>query len=320
MNASGQTVAVVQAGTVLGDTPETIEKLERLCCECAHRGAQMAVFPEAFIGGYPKGMSFGAVLGVRTDEGRKLFGEYAECAIEVPGPVTEQLGRIAKAHALYLVIGVVERDGGTLYCTALYFSADGRLLGKHRKLMPTALERVVWGCGDGSTIGVYESPLGRFGAVICWENYMPQLRVAMYAQRIELYCAPTVDDREVWHSAMRHIAREGRCFVLCSSQYLPREAYPSNWLSSTRDLAEVPLRGGSCIVGPLGDVLAGPLYDAEGILIAEIDRARLMQGKYDLDVVGHYARPDVFQLAVNTKPSDACRFTEVDRDDDAKVM
>ena len=183
----------------------------------------------------------------------------------------------------------------------LFFSPAGELLGKHRKLMPTALERVVWGSGDGSTLTVLDTPIGKIGAVICWENYMPLLRTAMYAKGIELYCAPTVDDRDVWTASMRHIACEGRCFVLSACQYLPG----SDSLDA-RAAGQNPLiRGGSCIAAPLGRWLAGPAYGSEQILTAEIDLAEIAEGKFDLDVVGHYARADVFQLQVNESPQTA---------------
>ena len=219
-------------------------------CDCADQGAKLAVAPEALIGGYPKGLVFGASLGIRTEAGRKIFAAYANCAIEVPGPVTAAIGEIAKAHSLYLIIGVIERDGGTLYCTALYVAPDGSLLGKHRKLMPTAIERLIWGFGDGSTLGVIESAVGRFAALICWENYMPLARMAMYQQNIQLYCAPTVDDREAWIPTVKHIAREGRCFVLSSCQYLTRDGYPRGMAGGSQELPATPIRGGSCIVGP----------------------------------------------------------------------
>jgi nitrilase len=292
------TVAVVQAGTALGDPTQTLAKLKRLCVECARQGAKLAVFPEAFVGGYPKGLGFGASLGIRTDAGRKLFRAYADGAISVPGPVTEAIGVTAKDCSLTLVIGVIERDGGTLYCTALYFGPDGRLLGKHRKLVPTAAERLIWGCGDGSTLGVFSSELGKIGGLICWENYMPLARMAMYAQGVEIYCAPTVDDREIWIPTMKHVAREGRCFVLSACQFLTRNCYPAEWLEAAQNLPDVPIRGGSCIIGPMGDVLAGPVYGEEGVVVADIDVAQLIEAKFDFDVVGHYARPDVFGFAV----------------------
>jgi nitrilase len=291
-------VGVIQAGTVLGDTPRTLAKLERLCAACANQGLSMAVFPEAFIGGYPKGLVFGASVGVRTEAGRDLFREYAECAIEVPGPATATIGRVARDTKLYLVIGVIERNGGTLYCTALYFAPTGELLGKHRKLVPTASERLIWGSGDGGTLGTFDTPFGRIGGLICWENYMPLARMAMYSQGVQIYCAPTVDDREAWIPTMRHIAREGRCFVLSSCQFLERSEYPHHWLEAAQNLPEPPIRGGSCIIGPMGEFLAQPVYGAECVVSADIHAADLARAKFDFDVVGHYARPDVFEFSV----------------------
>jgi predicted amidohydrolase len=200
-----------------------------LAAEAAAEGARLAVFPEAFVGGYPKGIDFGARVGSRSAEGREWFRRYYESAISVPGPETEAIGEAAAAHRMYMVVGVIERCGGTLYCTALFFGPDGALLDKHRKLMPTAMERLIWGMGDGSTIPVLDTEIGRIGAVICWENYMPLLRTAMYAGGIEIYCAPTVDDRDVWAASMRHIAVEGRCFVLSSAQYLTRADCPDDY-------------------------------------------------------------------------------------------
>jgi nitrilase len=291
-------VAVVQAGTVLGDTAETVRKLQHLCMQCAERGVRLAVLPEAFIGGYPKGLLFGASLGIRTEPGRELFQAYADGAIEVPGPVVTQIGEIVRRASLVLVVGVIERAGGTLYCSALYFGPDGSLLGKHRKLVPTAVERVIWGRGDGSTLQCVSTEVGKVGALVCWENYMPLARMAMYAQGVQLYCAPTVEDRDAWIPTVRHIAREGRCFVLSSCQYLTREAYPQHWLESAVNLPDPPIRGGSCIAGPMGDLLAEPLYGQEAIVTADVDVSSLIKAKFDFDVVGHYARPDVFQFSI----------------------
>jgi nitrilase len=293
-------VGVVQAGSVLGDTPRTLDKLAQLCETCARRQLKVAVFPEAFVGGYPKGLTFGASLGIRTEAGRDLFRAYADCAIDVPGPATAAIGKAAKDTALYLVVGVIERDGGTLYCSALYFAPDGSLLGKHRKLTPTAVERVIWGCGDGSTLSAFETPIGKIGGLICWENYMPLARMSMYAQGVEIYCAPTVDDREAWIPTVRHIAREGRCFVLSSCQFLPRSAYPSDWLNNAENLPDLPIRGGSCIIGPMGEFLADPVYGEETILSADIELSDLTRAKFDFDVIGHYARPDVFEFSVRS--------------------
>lgn len=187
-------VAMIQAGAVPFDSQRSVEKACRLATEASQKGARLVVFPEAFISGYPKGLDFGARVGMRSPEGRSEFRRYWESAIEVPGEATEILAGSARDNRVYLVIGTIEREGGTLYCTVLFFAPDGSLMGKHRKIMPTAIERLIWGFGDGSTLPVFETPLGKLGAVICWENYMPLLRMAMYAKGIQLYCACTVDD------------------------------------------------------------------------------------------------------------------------------
>lgn len=302
-------VAVVQASPALFNAPRSIQKLADLTADAARRGAKLVVFPEAFVGGYPKGHDFGVVVGIRSPAGRDEFRRYFEGAIEVPGPATAAIGRTAQAHAVHLVVGVVERDGGTLYCTALMFGPDGTLLGKHRKLMPTAMERVIWGSGDGSTLPVIATDLGRIGSVICWENYMPLLRTAMYARGVELYCAITVDDRETWLSTVRHVALEGRCFVLSACQFLQRSDLPPEYPTQRlTDPPDVLIRGGSCIVGPLGQVLAGPQYGEECILTADLDRGDLARARFDFDVVGHYARPDVFRLEVNDQPLKSVHF------------
>jgi nitrilase len=286
-----------------------VSKLANLAREAAGMGADLVVFPEAFVGGYPKGIDFGTRLGMRSLEGREDFRRDYESAIELPGSEATRLGEIARDNGVHLVVGVIERDGGTLYCTALTYSSTGQLLAKHRKLMPTAMERLVWRFGDGSTIGVAETPIGRIGSVICWENYMPLLRVAMYAQGIELYCAPTVDDRDTWAPTMRMIALEGRCFVISACQYFTRADGPQDYMPIQGDDPQtVLIRGGSCIVDPLGNVLVEPDFTGEAIKIAEIDRRVIARGKYDLDVVGHYARPDVFKLSVDTRPKSAVEF------------
>jgi nitrilase len=293
-------VAVVQAAPIAFDRESTIEKTRTLVAEAAGSGAQLILFPEAFVSGYPRGLDFGARIGSRTAEGRELYRLYWESSVDVPGPCTSVLGSAARQAGAYLVIGVIERDGGTLYCTILFFGPDGTLLGKHRKLMPTAAERLVWGFGDGSTMPVFDTPIGRLGAVICWENYMPLLRMHMYSQGIQLYCAPTADDRETWLATMRHIALEGRCFVLGCNQFARRGDYPADYPAiQGNDAGTVMSRGGSCIIDPLGRVLAGPAFDSATILVADLDLDEIARGKFDFDVVGHYARPDVFQLVVN---------------------
>ena len=194
--------------------------------------------------------------------------------------------------------------GGTLYCSVLYFGPDGRLLGKHRKLKPTATERVIWGEGDGSTLPVLSTEVGRIGGLICWENYMPLARMAMYRQGVELYLAPTADARDVWQATLQHIALEGRCFVLSCNQYMTKTMYPTD-LEGIEDLDGAPeelCRGGSAVLSPMGEYLAGPLYGSEGILFADLEATALIEAKFDFDVVGHYARDDVFSFRVNDAP------------------
>ena len=303
-------VAVVQAAPVGFDREFTLAKVRVLTNEAAGRGAKLVLFPEAFVSAYPRGMTFGAVIGDRTPEGREWYRRYWESSVDVPGPAVDTLGDVARESGTYLVIGVIERDGGTLYCTALFFAPNGDLLGKHRKLMPTAIERLVWGQGDGSTMPVYDTEIGKLGAAICWENYMPLYRTALYAKGVQLYLAPTADSRETWVASMRHIALEGRCFVLACNQFARRSDYPKDYPSDfAADPSTIISRGGSCIVSPLGELIAGPVYDEEAILTADIDLNDIVRGKFDFDVVGHYARPDVFQLTVNEQPTIAVRTT-----------
>ncbi|MCH7881179.1 MAG: nitrilase [Proteobacteria bacterium] len=296
-------VAVVQAAAVPFDTEACVDKAVRLIEEAAATGAKVIVFPEAFIVGYPKGLGYGLVVGARDAAGREEFRIYLNAAIEVPGLETQRLCEAAETHGSYVVMGVIEREMGTCYCTVLFFGPDGRLLGKHRKLMPTALERMIWGFGDGSTLTVVDSPYGRIGSVICWENYMPMLRMAMYSKNVALYCAPTADDKDTWISSMRHVALEGRCFVLTACQFIRKKDFPDTVRVSLGDSPDsVLMRGGSAIVSPLGKVLAGPHFEGETILTATLDLGEIDRGKFDFDVVGHYSRPDVFQLNVNEAP------------------
>jgi nitrilase len=303
-------IAVVQAGSVLFDTSATVKKLERLARDAAADAAKLILFPEAFVGGYPKGVGFGAVVGSRSAEGRDLFRRYFDCAIAVPGAETIAIGETAAALGVHIVTGVIERDGGTLYCAVLHFDDTGALIGRRRKLMPTASERLIWGMGDGSTLDVVPTPYGRVASVICWENYMPMLRTAMYAGSVELYCAPTVDDRDNWQATMRHIALEGRCFVLSAVQYLTRADCPSDYHPVQGDAPEtVLIRGGSAIYGPLGEEIVAPVYGCEAVLTAEIDLGAIARAKYDFDAVGHYARPDIFTLHVDRRAKTAVRST-----------
>ncbi|KAH9659628.1 Bifunctional nitrilase/nitrile hydratase NIT4 [Citrus sinensis] len=338
---------VVQASTIFYDTPTTLGKAERLLAEAAGYGSQLVVFPEAFIGGYPRGANFGVTIGNRTAKGKEEFRKYHASAIDVPGPEVERLAAMAGKYKVYL----------------------GHFLGKHRKIMPTALERIIWGFGDGSTIPVFETPIGKIGAAICWENRMPLLRTAMYAKGIEIYCAPTADSREVWQASMTHIALEGGCFVLSANQFCRRKDYPPppeyEFSGTEQDLTpdSIVCAGGSVIISPSGSVLAGPNYDGEALISADLDILQVFQqivwlpvtnrktdttmnvqleiipsvshasvlfleqnsvsdhyqcwpdlgeiarAKFDFDVVGHYSRPEVLSLVVRDHPATPVTFT-----------
>jgi nitrilase len=302
-------VAVVQSAPVLFDKEATVQKALGLVKDVAAQGAKIVLFPEAYVPAYPRGLTFGMRVGSRTVEGRRTWERYWANSVNVPGPDTEALGAAAREAGVYLAVGVVERDrdfgGGTLYCSLLYFGPDGQLLGKHRKLKPTASERLIWGEGDGSTLTVVLTEYGRMGGLICWENYMPLARAAMYGKGVEIYMAPTADARETWQSTLRHIALEGRCFVLGCNQYVTKSMYPRDLDGVVEELEgqpEVMCRGGSVVISPLGEVLGGPLWDREGVIYVDLDMSEIARAKLDFDAVGHYSRPDVFQLRVNDKP------------------
>lgn len=285
-------VSVAQLGSVLFDTPATLDRMEAVCRQAAAAGAQLIVLPEALVGGYPKGLTFGAIVGSRTEEGRDQFLRYSNAAIRIPGPETERVASWAKELNLHIVTGVIERDLGTLYCTSLIFSPDAGLISRHRKLMPTGSERLIWGQGDASTMQVADTAVGRIGVAICWENYMPLYRQHLYNQGVQIWCAPTVDSREIWQSSMRHIAYEARCFVLSPCQYLTKQDWPEDLRAQAGEID-----GRSLIVSPFGEVLAGPLSGA-GLLTADINLDDIQRGKYDLDVAGHYNRSDIFSLSI----------------------
>lgn len=305
-------VAVVQAAAVAFDRDACVSKAAGLMRDAAAQGARLVVFPEAFIPGYPRGLSFGATVGSRTSEGRELWERYRAASVAIPGPAVDALGAAARDAGVHVVIGVVEREtlgtGATLYCTILYLGTDGQVLGRHRKLKPTGTERLIWGEGDGSTLTVVETPFGRVGGLVCWENYMPLARAALYAKGVDIWVAPTADCRDTWQATLRHIACEGRCFVLGCNQFVTRAAVPDEALGAEalREMSDDPggvlCSGGSAIYGPLGEPIVGPLYGKEGILFAELDLGEIARARFDFDVTGHYARPDVFRLLVDETP------------------
>ncbi|MCX8958786.1 carbon-nitrogen hydrolase family protein [Erwinia psidii] len=293
-------VAALQMGSHPEGKTATLAQIISYEEEIRRQGISLVVMPEALLGGYPKGSNFGTWLGFRLPEGREAFAAYYANAIDVPGEECDALAAFSARCGADVVIGVIERDGSTLYCSSLFFSPKDGLVAKHRKLMPTGTERLIWGQGDGSTLPVVEMAAGKVGCAICWENHMPLLRAAMYAKGVQIWCAPTVDERDVWRASMRHIAHEGRCFVItaCQMQPTPNELGTEvpGW-----DPDRVLINGNSMIVGPLGEVLAGPMTGVSGLLTAKIDTAELVRARYDFDVSGHYSRPDVFSLTVDER-------------------
>ena len=300
-------VAVVQAAPVVFDLEKTLEKAIGLIREAAEKGANIVVFPETFIPGYPRGLTFGFNIGARTMEGRKDFQRFHDNCVAVPGPEVDILGKAAAENNVYLAMGITEKDGnnidGTLHCCMLFFGPDGTFLGRHRKLKPTGSERYIWGQDDGSTLTVVDTPYGQMGALICWENYMPLARAAMYQKGIKLYLAPTADQRDTFQCTLRHIAIEGRCFAICCNQYMEKSMYPTDLYGYAEIEAQpdVMCRGGSCIINPFGEYVAGPAFGGEEILVADLDLDQITQGKADFDCIGHYARPDIFELIVHEK-------------------
>ncbi|PTB97580.1 nitrilase [Marivirga lumbricoides] len=298
-------VGCIQATPALFNKDKTMLIVEKWVKKAAQQEVKLLVFPESFIPAYPAGLGFGTVVGSRTEAGRDQFQRYWKNSIEVPGPETHQIAEWAKAYNMFITIGVTEKDAvsGTLYCSLLYFSPESGLMGKHRKLKPTAAERLIWGEGDGTTIATFDTEIGRLGGLICWENYMPLARMAIYQKGIQLYVAPSADARDSWNATMIHIACEGRCYVIGCNQYFTKSDYPEDLAPHlATDRPEILSRGGSVIVSPLGKILAGPLFNEEGLLTANIDLDEVVRSKMDFDAIGHYARNDVFKLSIEGQP------------------
>jgi nitrilase len=296
-------VACVQVEPVIFDREATLDRLDELAGQVAAEGAKLAVFPEAFIPAYPSSAWAKALAGWSDPRAKAAFALLARESVAVPGPAADRLGEIAARHGLWLVTGVTEIDPerpSTLYNTLLYHAPDGSLALRHRKLVPTNHERLVWGQGDGGGLRAIPTELGRLGGLICWENYMPLARFALYESGIEIYVASTADDGDLWQATIVHIARESRCFVIAPSHYQRASSYPDDF--PLRELLaehDIIGRGGSAILGPDGSYLAGPLYDEEGILYAELEPERLFEERQRFDPSGHYHRPDVLALTVN---------------------
>jgi len=288
-------VACAQVEPVIFDRDATLDKLASVAAEAASNGSQLVLFPETFVPAYPSSR-WARALAVWGEGGKELWARLARASITVPSAETERIGAVAREHELIVAVGVNELDGGTLYNTLLVFTPDGDLALRHRKLMPTNHERMVWGLGDGSGLETIETGLGRVGGLICWENFMPLARAALYAAGVELYLAPTADDSESWLESARHIAREARAFVLSCCVFQRCSSYPED--VPIAEGGELLGRGGSAIIGPDGSYLAGPLWDEEGILVADLEPELMFAERQRFDAAGHYSRPDVLHLRV----------------------
>ena len=296
-------VTLIQDSPVFFDKEQTLQKVEELTTKYAQEGSQLIVFPESFVPGYPRGFIFGTKVGSRTEAGRDLYATYYENSFNLETDLA-RIEKLAKEQGVYLVLGVTEQQSqhGSLYCSMLYISPAKGLLGVHRKIKPTGFERIIWGEAGGEDLVTFDTAIGKLGGLICWENYMPLARMAMYEQGVQLYIAPTADARDSWTATMQHIALEGRCYVLGCNQFFTKSMYTPAYQELAKDEPELMCRGGSVIVAPNGQLIAGPLYDKAGALTVELDLNEITRAKLDFDPIGHYARPDIFRFEVNGQP------------------
>ena len=297
-------VAVVQDSPEFFNKEATLQKVELITKQQAKEGCDLVVFPESFIPGYPRGFSFGATIGSRTDKGRQHYTDYYNNSFDLESEDLKRLETLSKEQNSYIVIGVTEKQqtNGSLYCSMLYISPTQGLLGVHRKIKPTGTERLVWTEAGAESLVTFDTKIGKLGGLICWENYMPLARMSMYLKGVEIYIAPTADSREQWTATMQQIALEGRCFVLGCNQYMITSMYPDKYKGEVKDQPENFCPGGSVIVSPLGKIIEGPLFNKAGILVAELDLEDIKRSKLDFDVIGHYARNDIFEFKVNGQP------------------
>lgn len=298
-------VAVVQASPVLFDKDATIDKAVKLIEEAGERNADLIVFPESFIPAYPRGFSYGFIVGSRTMEGREDWKIYYDNSVIVPSADTDRIAEAARNAGAYVCMGITERTehNCTLYCTTVYFGPDGKILGKHRKMKPTGTERLIWGDGNEGMLTTIDTEFGTVGGLICWENYIPLMRVALYEKGVSLYVAPTADNREEWQCTMRHIALEGRCYVISCNQYVTKSMYPDvfHYQNELEQLSEELCPGGSCIVDPFGKYVVEPVWGKEEILYADLDMSKVPLSRMDFDPTGHYSRPDTFELVIHNE-------------------
>lgn len=298
-------VCVVQDHPIFLNKEETLGKVETIATAQAKEGCQLILFPESFVPGYPRGFFFGTKVGDRSEAGRDLYLDYHKHSLDIESPDLTRLEKLAHKTGVYLILGVTEKNQktGSLFCSMLYISPHSGLLGVHRKIKPTGQERVIWAEAGGESLVTFDTPIAKLGGLICWENYMPTARMAMYQKGVELYLAPTADSRPAWTSTMKHIALEGRCFVLGCNQYFEQSMYPEKYQKLLEGQTAITCPGGSIIVSPMGKVLAGPLFGEAGILTAELDMEDIVRSKLDFDVAGHYSREDIFRYeAINQPP------------------
>jgi nitrilase len=297
-------VAVVQDAPIFFDKEATLQKVETIAKQYAKEGCNLIVFPESFVPGYPRGFSFGATIGNRTDEGRQHYADYYNNSFDLETDDLTRLETLSKEQNSYIVIGVTEKQqtNGSLYCSMLYISPTKGLLGVHRKIKPTGTERLIWAEAGAESLVTFDTKIGKLGGLICWENYMPLARMSMYLKGVEIYIAPTADSREQWTATMQQIALEGRCFVLGCNQYMTTSMYPEKYKNEVANQPENFCPGGSVIVSPLGKIIEGPLFDKAGVLVTELDLEDIKRSKLDFDVIGHYARNDIFEFKANGQP------------------
>ena len=292
-------VSLIQDSPIFFDKDATITKMDRLIQE--NKDSDLIVFPESFVPGYPRGFSFGAVIGSRSDEGRELYATYQKNSITQDGQEMQRLVSISKSTHTYLVFGFTEKmnENGSLYCSMAYISPSDGLLGVHRKIKPTGTERLIWAEAGGESLVTFDTKIGILGGLICWENYMPLARLSMYKKGVQIYIAPTADSRDEWSSTMKHIALEGRCFVLGCNQYFTKSMYPAEYQHLVKDEKEEMCAGGSMFVSPLGVVIAEPVFGKAAVITTVIDLDDIAKSKLDFDVNGHYTRDDIFNYSVN---------------------
>lgn len=296
-------VAVIQASPVHFNKGATLARCRELVAEASTHKPDLIVFSESFIPAYPRGLSFGTVIGSRSEKGRKQWERYFANAVDVPGDETRIIEEMSRESGAFISMGITERDGRSLYCTQLLFSPEKGLAGSHRKIKPTAAERIIWAEGDASSLTTYRTDFGLLGTLICWENFMPMARMALYSKGVNIYIAPTADNRDTWQTAIRHIAFEGRCFVISCNQFARVEDYPEGIpVEQEKTDHGIISAGGSAVVAPTGDYIAGPVYGREEILYADLDMDLVPRLSLDLDVAGHYNRPDIFNLPVKELP------------------